>query len=65
MRNNKPSWGTAPDWAQYLAMDDNGKWYWYENAPAWSPSEGHWIVEGFSRYERAEDSNGSLEKRPE
>lgn len=27
---NKPSWDTAPEWANYLAMDGNGEWFWYE-----------------------------------
>ena len=25
-----PSWSDAPDWAEWLAMDGNGEWYWYE-----------------------------------
>lgn len=30
----KPEWNDAPDWANYLAMDMDGNWYWYENAPS-------------------------------
>jgi hypothetical protein len=29
----KPDWKYAPDWAQWLAMDHSGDWYWYEHAP--------------------------------
>lgn len=29
----KPSWECAPEWANYLAMDDDGRWYWYEHMP--------------------------------
>jgi hypothetical protein len=29
----KPNWSTAPDFARYLAMDDDGEWYWYEEKP--------------------------------
>lgn len=29
----KPDWNTAPWWAQWLAMDSCGKWYWYEFEP--------------------------------
>ena len=45
----KPSWTDAPEWADYLAQDADGKWYWYENEPddsnrlaSWSPSFGLW-----------------------
>ena len=31
--NMKPSWDDAPEWAQCLAMDTDGIWYWYENNP--------------------------------
>lgn len=30
---SKPSWESAPDWANWLAMDSNGVWFWYENEP--------------------------------
>ena len=30
----KPDWKDAPDWAQYLAMDRDGAWYWHETEPA-------------------------------
>lgn len=29
----KPSWSDAPEWAQWLAMDDDGTWYWFEDEP--------------------------------
>ena len=29
----KPSWNDAPEWAQYLAADKDGAWYWYECEP--------------------------------
>lgn len=29
----KPDWKDAPEWANWLAMDADGKWYWYENNP--------------------------------
>ena len=32
----KPSWKTAPEWAQYLAQDGDGTWYWYEHRPSLS-----------------------------
>lgn len=41
---NKPDWGDAPDWAQYLAMDEDGEWYWYEDEPSKRGGEinGYW-----------------------
>jgi hypothetical protein len=29
----KPDWSTAPDFARYLAMDEDGEWFWFENKP--------------------------------
>ena len=29
----KPNWKDAPDWANYLAMDRDERWGWYENSP--------------------------------
>lgn len=29
----KPDWKTAPDWANYLAMDEDGGWTWFEDRP--------------------------------
>lgn len=31
--SNKPSWDSAPEWAQWLAQDANGGWYWYKTNP--------------------------------
>ena len=30
---NKPDWSKAPSWAKYLAMDQNGTWFWYAGKP--------------------------------
>lgn len=29
----KPDWKDAPEWAQWLAMDEDGGWYWFEHQP--------------------------------
>lgn len=29
----KPDWKDAPEWANYLAMDRDGQWFWYEERP--------------------------------
>lgn len=30
-RQGKPDWGKSSDWAQWLAQDSFGKWWWYPN----------------------------------
>lgn len=27
-------WSKAPEWANYVAMDKNGDWYWHEKKPS-------------------------------
>lgn len=31
--SNKPSWDDAPDWANWLAQDSDGRWAWYKEQP--------------------------------
>jgi len=40
----KPEWKDAPEWANYLAMDDDGSWYWFEHMPLWEFDE--WKIPG-------------------
>lgn len=47
-----PDWSTAPDWAQWWALDANGQAYWYERKPFRGFSS--WLL-GFGR--------GVLDKR--
>jgi len=37
----KPSWDESPEWAQWLAMDDDGEFCWFENKPFLS--DGMWF----------------------
>lgn len=32
----KPSFSDAPHWANWLAMNQNGSWYWFEYEPTQS-----------------------------
>lgn len=41
----KPDWKDAPWWADYLAMDLNGYWFWYEFEPL--------VSDGFIAWERS------------
>lgn len=38
----KPSWDDAPEWAQWLAMDGDGRWVWYETEPFFNQSDDTW-----------------------
>ena len=59
-------WEDAPEWANYLAMDANGYWWWYEEKP--QLSRGIWAFGG----ERSRKTlhkqdvawNESLQERP-
>lgn len=39
---NRPSWEDAPEWAQWLAQDESGEWFWFE-APVEMEEEGEWF----------------------
>ncbi len=46
---SKPSWDTAPEWANWLAMDADGTWFWYEQEPqrfgdGWRVVSGDWDI---------------------
>ena len=30
---NKPKWEIAPSWANFMAMDEDGSWWWFETEP--------------------------------
>lgn len=31
---HKPDWAEAPDWAMFLAQDEDGEWCWWNLEPA-------------------------------
>ena len=68
---NKPNWKDAPEWANYLAMDSDGSWYWFELEPWYDEPNGIWYCANkhYSISNRSEEaarpiSSISLEKRP-
>jgi hypothetical protein len=59
----KPDWSTAPSWANYLAQDEDGEWFWFQNKPnagqaAWWVSKGEGCRAGISSW------CDTLEERP-
>lgn len=62
---SKPSWDNSPFWANYLAQDESGAWYWFENEPRRNAS-GEWVCMN-GDCEQAESNTEwatTLEKRP-
>lgn len=73
--DTKPDWKNAPYWANYLAMDKSGDWYWFENkpkkasdsfamVPSWSK---HCIASYFVdyRWDKTLEERPSLSRRDE
>ena len=42
------TWDNAPRWANWLAMDADGRWHWFENEPTQQPF--YWHAIGKSMY---------------
>lgn len=64
---NRPDWKDAPEWANYLAMDPDGDWYWYLNEPKIQyPTDDFWT--NFGPYAKAGYTpnpwQDTMEKRP-
>jgi len=64
----KPSWNDAPEWANYLAMDSDGSWWWLNNKPllrngAWFPA--NCDTDRLELADCVDDLSPILEKRPE
>ena len=61
----KPDWKDAPEWAKFLAMDECGMWFWYEDKPF--PVRTSWWGTGRLRSANGADPEwrGTLEERPE
>lgn len=41
---SKPDWKDAPEWAQFVAMDKDGIWFWHELEP--EPRSRGWTSNG-------------------
>jgi hypothetical protein len=64
-----PDWATAPNWAQWFAIDQNGKGYFYENhvsIKSWGIFEPSFACQIFlAGIFDATNWQNSLQKRPE
>lgn len=64
----KPDWKDAPDWANWLVMDEVGTYWWYENKPMFFVyNPGFWGRHYEGKIMRANcisSASNSLEPRP-
>ena len=64
----KPSWDESPEWANWLAMDEDGSWVWFEAEPEVSDYFDMWYSEytclPACKYYGDDDWTESLERRP-
>ena len=58
----KPDWKDAPEWANWVAMDFDGTWYWYEKQPYKCTCFDGWNYEYESRWEHVVNKDTSWDK---
>ena len=62
--NSHPRWKDAPDWANYLAQDGDGSWYWYEHPIYAREDYDAWYEQpGFGG--RIDDAGEDAERNPD
>ena len=59
-------WSKAPEWANYIAMDKDGEWWWFASEPAiedeyWCPMDNGECEVAF--YGEHDDWKSSLQKK--
>ena len=59
---NKPDWKDAPEWANWLAIDEYDEWYWYEFKPQFE--DGEWLTDGRIEFAFQPACTLHLEERP-
>lgn len=50
---NKPDWSDAPEWAEWLAQDGDGRWEWHEDMPV--EMAGGWDIPDNERFHKWEE----------
>ncbi len=62
---SKPSWDDAPEWANYVAQDADGCWYWYEFKPKLLADTYTDTIGAYHPVEAIAGWQDTLEQRPE
>lgn len=57
-------WSTAPEWANYRAMDACGAWWWYENEPTNGDDSWNTPTGEYQRVKKIEGWRDTLECKP-
>jgi hypothetical protein len=60
--DTRPSWGDAPEWANWLGQDANGGWYWFRERP--EPGCDLWDGAPFERAVAVREWETTLQYRP-
>lgn len=68
-REFKPKWENAPEWAEYLAMDSDGSWWWHIEKPKkesgyWVSDSAHELAALLIEFTECFDWEKTLKKRP-
>ena len=63
--DNKPSWDDAPEWANWLAMDENYEWWWFELEPYFIEELKFWNSLGRATKAKSLTCKETLEERPQ
>jgi len=61
--NQKPNWNDAPEWANWLALNDIEKWTWFEDKPKLNIS-GYEPTGRYITHNKWKQLKSGLEKRP-
>lgn len=48
-----PHWVDAPEWAQWLAQDEDGQWHWFQDKPE-AMACGEWLTLTGGDYKKSE-----------
>ena len=58
----KPNWEDAPNWAEYLAQDMGGMWFWYGEKPHRYHGDTAWCCDSDVKFEHASYGDGGNPK---
>lgn len=63
---SKPDWKDAPEWAQWVARDADGRWVWHQTRPTPHTLARGWVSEGRSKevWPNLDGWRQTLEPRP-